>query len=1001
MTKFLLHRPIAVFMVTTALLVFSLLALVQLPVGLLPAISVPSIVIQVEYPNSSPNTIEENILKPIRDHLLTLPQLQDIESVAAAENGQIHLSFSYKASMDLMYIEVNERIDRLQGLLPEDLLRPKVIRLSTGDIPVIRLQVIPQQREDYTEVSKLTTKVLRRRIEQISGVSMVDVIGSRKTEIAVIPKMEKLYSYKITLSKLINTINNSNLNWGAISVKDGQYRYYVKIAANISSSEEILNLPIQTTDGQTLTVRDVAVVEEKVQPALGYHLYNQDRGLAVVIHKQENARMMDVITKIEESVKVFREEYPGIDFQLTQDQSVLLNAGINNLKTALLWGGVFAFAILFIFMSNVRLALIMGLSLPLSLLLSFLVFYLFNISINIISLSGLALGLGMLIDNAIIVLDNISAKRNEGYNIIDSCVLGVKEVQAPLISSVLTTLAVFVPLVFLNGMAGALFYDQAIAVAAILGVSLLVSFSILPLLYKLLFNKTRQIDSGSRLFNFILNGYDRFFVVAWKFKATTMLLIALICVIGIWLGVKLPRSPLPEITRHEFLVKIDWNEPIVLAENEQRALSMLNKFSSQIIVSEAEIGAILNLTSNGRDNSKIYISLPDSVSESEFATVVTKWLKMNYPKAITTIVPAPNAFDQLFSNTQPLLKVKLRSKDSLLSPQKASQIMGSVFANASIDIGFTRETSIKLILDNPKLALYKVDKGLLQKQLTHIFGRSKITTLKHYGENTMVYLMPNNNAQYDLDKLYISSENGDKYPISSFITTQYDQDNKFLTADARGVYQSVSFGSMSNIEQLMADLQSNFVSNGILVDFSGSYFTTRKNLKQLSLVLLISFALLYFILAAQFESFLQPLIIILTLPLGVGGSLLLLYLTGSSLNLMSAIGIIVMLGIMINDAILKLDTINRNVRNMSGIVDVRTLYNAIHQAGMLRLRPILMTSFTTILALLPVLFATGLGSDLQRGLVIAVIGGLTIGTVTSLFFVPLAYYYLAKFRHTL
>ncbi len=999
MTKFLLHRPIAVFMVTLGLLVFSLLALVQLPVSLLPAIDVPSIVIRVEAPNSSPAVIEENILQPIRENLLTLAGLTGIESTASAGAGRLQLTFSYKAPMDLMYIEVNERIDRLQGQLPPDLVRPQVFRLSTADIPVVRLQVIPREQKDYLAVSELATKVIRRRIEQLPGVSLVEVVGQRETEIAVTPNLARLNALNIPLADLIGAINNSNINWGAISVKDGQYRYYVKVAGKVSSVAGILQLPVAKTGHKIIRVSEVAQVSERLRPAPGYHLLNGHHGLAVIIHKQSNARMLALMAEIQAGVEIFRQEYPQVGFKLTRDQSALLNAGINNLKTALLFGGVFAFSVLFLFMGNVRLALIMGVSLPLSLLLSFLVFYAAGLSINIISLSGLALGLGMLIDNAIIVLDNISAKRLAGHDIITACVLGVKEVRAPLISSVLTTLAVFVPLVYLHGMSGALFYDQAVAVAAILGVSLLVSFSVLPLLYRLLFAHRNTPVRDNKLFARVLALYDRLFSLAWRHKPATLGFITLLCLGGIWLGLKSPRQVLPAIERHDFLLQISWHEPLGLEQNEQRVQEIIANFSAGVEFTESEIGETgygAGTGAYGRDRAEIYFMLAAEIKLPEFTAALRQWLAAKYPQAGVTISPAPNAFDQLFTSNAPRLKVKLRARDSLLTAAEVTAMLAGTQGEARPGKGFAMETDILLSVDNSKLALYDIDKEALQRQLARIFGPTGITTLKSFGHNTLVSLLAYPGAQENLDKLYITSAKGVTYPLKDFVTVSYGQGYKYLTADAKGIYQAVLYDKVPSAGGFFAGLRDRLVSKGILVDFDGTYFTARKNLRQLGLVLMIAFTLLYFILAAQFESFWQPLIIILTLPLGVGGSLLLIYLSGSSVNIMSAIGVIVMLGIMINDAILKLDTINRLVKAQASGRAGKDLFQPIHEAGKLRLRPILMTSLTTILALLPVMFASGLGADLQRGLVVAVIGGLTVGTFTSMFFVPLAYYYLTR-----
>src|SRR5690606_34500582 len=286
---------------------------------------------------------------------------------------------------------------------------------------------------------------------------------------------------------VIQAIRAGNSELPGISVADGQYRYYLRMATRVDNPEDILRLPVTSSQGNTVSLSRVAQVKNEPGETLGHHLYNGSEGLVLTVHKQGSAKMNELLPRIYDAVEQFRIDYPQVDFDLSQDQATLLNAGISNLQTSLLFGGLFAVAVLFAFLGNDRIPLIMGISLPVSLLASFLLFYLFNISINVISLSGLALGLGMLIDNAIIVMENITRKRREGLPLFEACVQGVNEVMSALISSVLPTLAVFVPLVFLSGTAGALFYDQAVSVAAILGVSLMVAFILLPLLYMLFY----------------------------------------------------------------------------------------------------------------------------------------------------------------------------------------------------------------------------------------------------------------------------------------------------------------------------------------------------------------------------------------------------------------------------------------------------------------------------------------------------------------------------------
>ena len=1003
MTRYLLQRPIAVFMVTLALAVFSVLALLQLPVSLLPALDVPALHISVRAPDYDAPAVDKNLLQPIRQRLLTLRGLEHLESTATSGSGSLSLRFAHGTRMDLVYVEVNERIDRLAGQWPAHLERPRVVRLSTADIPVARLQISSRPGSDPLALSELTEKVLRRRIEQLPGIATVQVTGTRHSEIAIVPDLDKMAAYRVSLTNLVNTVSQSNIEWGAVSVKDGQYRYHVKLATHYDTPARLLQLPLRTADGRALRLADIVQIEESLQQPAGLHLFNRQPGPAIIVRKQSQARMLAVMQQLRSTVAVLQQEFPQVDITLMRDQSQLLMAGIDNLRTALLFGGLFAIAVLFLFMSNVRLALIMAVSLPLSLLLSFLVFYLSGISINIISLSGLALGLGMLIDNAIIVLDNISAKVQDGLPLTEACVQGVAEVTAPLISSVLTTLAVFVPLVYLHGMAGALFYDQAVAVAAILGVSLLVSFALLPLLYYLLFRRHNPGEKPNRLFALVLTAYDRLFALAWRHKAATLLLIVGSSALIFWFTRTLPRQLLPPVEHREMVVQITWNEPLSLEENRQRITSLLQRCQAAVVHTESEIGQADNpeeARQSGRDHGAIYLKLQSASAYDSLRTALQRYLAATYPLATVVIEPAPNAFDQLFAVNEPPFKLKIRTSDSLLAASRIRQLTAASHLPLRSGIGFATEPSISLHINYDRLSYYGIDSRQLHETLARLFGPSIITRIERFGSSQPVVLQPQPDVLQKLAALYVHTTDGATYPLSYFVTPVYNEQFKFVTADDKGPYQALLLDSLPNQDvSLLYKLRQHLAAKGLLTDLTGAWFTTRQNLQQLAFVLAVAFLLLYFILAAQFESFVQPLIIVFTMPLGISGSLLLLYIGGYSLNIMSAIGIIIMLGIMINDAILKLDTLNRYVRQAGRSYTQSELYKVIHQAGVIRLRPILMTTLTTVLALLPVLLAGGLGAQLQHGLVLAVSGGLLVGTFTALFFIPLAYYLLLPGRY--
>lgn len=1000
MLSFLFRRPIAVLMSFLALLIFSLIAAFQLPVSLLPDIDVPQILIKVNYPNASPVEIEQNILRPLRENLLTLSGLKNIESKAGSEAGLVELFFEYGTSMNLAYIETNEKIDRLSSLLPKDLERPQVIRINTSDIPVIRLQIVPRDGQNMVEVSELTEKVLKKRLEAIEGVSLVDMNGLVKRIISISPDYTQMQSLQILEKDLLQTIEANNQDLGALSVKDGQYRYYIKLASKMKGSEDLKKLYINTAEGKSIPLFQIASIQDSIERPQGFHLLNQKQALVITIHKQAQAKMTVLMLLIYSSVNDFKKEYTDIDFLLTQDQSELLEASISNLQIDLFWGGLFAFLILFVFFGNIYIPLLIGLILPASLVLGFLVLYVFQVSINIISLSGLALGLGMTIDNAIIIFDHISRQRIAGLPVFESCVKGTSEMIAPLFSSALTTQAVFIPLVFLNGLSGALSYDQAVAVAAILTASLLVSFILLPLLYFLVFGRSNVIPrEDNRLYLAMLKLYKKVYFFIFKYKKWSFSIALFLSFSTLIFYFLLPVEALPYIEKKESLYLIDWNESIDATENKRRIEHLLQIFKKTYQLSESDIGLrqfLLQQKANTIQKTELYILFSSAKQKDKISAEIKSFLKTHYPLATINLRDAPNTFEILFISNNPHFEIRFKNyaANQPLQVKELEQMLANIqgsYKNISLERGegSMLETQVQLMVDKRNLNTYQVSyEGLLSK-LKSVLGHYKLTELKNFGESIPIQI---SGVKSDFQNLLyqntIANEQGQHYPLNSFIRYHFVNDYKNLTADKSGIYHSLETNKInSNIPKFSEEIKQIALKNKLNVSFEGQYFENRENLIQMLGILAISVLLLYFILAAEFESVIQPLIVLLTLPLGFAGSFIFLLLGGASVNMMSLIGMVVMLGIIDNEAILKIDTINRLKKEMD-------LETAVAKAGEICFKPVLMTSLTNILALLPILFTSGIGADLQKPFVLAIIGGLSIGTFTAMYFVPLAYRFL-------
>ncbi len=1039
---FLFSRPVGVLMAMLGILVLSLIAFFQLPVSLLPSLDVPELVIQLDYRGHSPEEIEQTILRPVRENMLTLNGLKRTESEARSQLGQVRLYFEFGTDMTLAYIDANEKLDRLLGSLPKELPRPRIIKINTADIPILHLQIVPKDQNNLLATSELVEKVIKKQLEAVEGISIVDANGIKEKQISISPNLRKLQSLNLSETDLIATIKSANQTLSSISVKEGQYRYFVKVATVLEDKTDIENLPIRlkTNTNQTnfttqiqqkgtiILLKDVAKIELEEPTPQGFHLFNQKEAFVLTLHKQSQAQIQELTPKIDKTLADLKQNFPKLEFTTTQNQTTLLNLAIDNLKSSLFIGGICVFLVLFIFMGNWRIPLIIGISLPVSLIYGFGLFYVFDVSINVISLSGMALGLGMLIDNSIIVLENIQQFRNRGFSQKEAAVLGVQEVIAPLVSSVLTTLSVFVPLIFLNGLSGALFYDQAVSAGAVLFTSLVVAFLMLPHLYLILNRKTEPSKNTpttalasltvnkkeeTKIYKILLLLYQKIFLVLENYKKLFLSFSVFLILLPIFLFYQLKIEGAPKINKTDCSLLIDWNEPIDASQNKTRCKKLLETFSNQITFAESDIGQTSYFLQN--DNStqvqaNLYLFFDNQNQKETTQNQIKKWILKTYPATNFEFLPAPDAFSQLFISEEPNVEIRIRTtiKNQVLQ----YSIFDSIYNQINFETnntaqkgkGTNRETLVLLKINTEKAALYGFSQQDILQKLTYKLGEVTITDLISFGQIVPIRFKKGNKTVEEIInqsslKINNAGENSTQIPLRLFIDFKKSNSYNTLTADELGIYQSIFWEDIKNIQlnnnqNIQQEIKSKIskFSPTLQTNWRGTYFTNQENLTQFIFILSISIGLLYFILVAQFESFWQPLLVLFTLPLGISGSLLLLIFSQTSLNTMAVIGIIVMLGIMVNDAILKIDTINRLKNEMS-------LYDAVHQAGKLRLKPILMTSITTILAVTPILFSEGLGADLQKPLVWAVLGGLSVGTITALFFIPMAYFEIAKYKN--
>ncbi len=1007
MLRTLLHRPIAVTMSLIAIVTLGVLAFQRIPVSLMPDIDVPRIVVQMSAQGSSAREIEQEIVSPMRQQLSQVSGLKSIESTSRTDAGIVTLTFDPGSDMSLLFIEVNEKIDRAMSNMPKEMERPKAMKIGAMDIPAFYVDVTGGKPE---QTSRLVRNVISKRIEQLPEVAMVDYSGMVGTQITIMPDELKMQALGISNSDIEKAISDNNIVLAALSVRDGIYRYSIHFDSQIISVHDIENIYLQI-EGRLLQLKDICKVEESAAERKGIVTSDGNNAITMAVIKQSDAQMSSLQDRVDTLMSDLGKDYPELKFNITRDQTQLLSYSMDNLEWNLVLGIIMASMVLFLFIGGWRLPLLVVISIPLSLILTLLCFYLMGISLNIISLSGLILGVGMIVDNAIIVIDNI---RQKGKATDDNIINAVKEVFMPMLSSVLTTCSVFIPLIFLSGTAGALFYDQAMGISIALFCSLAVAALVVPVYYFLLCKKHKAVSENGNTKTDRLNAQlTRYYEYGMRFTlrhGKQMLVGFSICVVAIIILFPfLRKERMPEIAHDDALITIDWNAGITPEENNHRMSELLKEVKSLTETSTTMVGGqdfILSHTKNITSSEAVCYLKCKSAEELDDATEkMRNYIGKHYPNAKIETGLAANIFDMIFSTEEPDLQVRLHKRDGGRPDVELTRMVTDSLRARFPQLGIqpvSTEVYMKYTSDAEQMAYYKVSYQQLYSRLKELLGTNSIYDINSGGESVPVVIGSNSKDAKVLLSNTIRNADGIEIPISYLVREQRADDYKHLYASDEGEFSVVNIdkaedSEVKNVMAYVTSLVDNDRKGKLQASFVGSYFSSRTMIGELVMVLVVALLLLYFILAAQFESLIQPMIILVEVVVDVALVLFAVWLAGESLNIMSMIGMVVMCGIIINDSILKVDTINRLYRSVEN-PQKYTLLKAIIVAGHRRLKPIVMTSLTTVLAIVPFLHRGDMGSALQFPLSFAIIVGMIVGTMVSLFFVPLVYYLLYRKR---
>ncbi len=871
----LIKRPVAVTMSIIAILILGAVALGMLPVSLMPNVAIPQVTVQVSLPGANAREVDLQVIKPLRSQLIQISSISELKCEAENGGGTLFMQFEHNSDIDLNFIEVNEKIDRALQNLPSEMERPKVIKASATDIPVFFIDITNNNSsvESFIELSRFAKEVLAKRIEQIEQVALVDISGVQGAQILIEPYNEKIRSLGISATELEGAINSNNVQLGNLTIQDGYYEWSVRFSSEINNLEDIANIPLNINN-RIYLFKDLAKLSLVPISSTGLVRSNDSRAVTFAVIKQSDARMSQLKESLDKVIIDFNKEYPNLTFSVSRNQTELLDYSISNLRSNIIIGAMLAMLVIFFFLKDFRSPLLVMITIPLSLIVTLLLLYLLGITINIISLSGLILGVGMMVDNSIIVIDNIAQHWERGEELDVAIVKGTNEVVGPMLSSVLTTCSVFIPLIFLSGMAGALFYDQAMAVTVALLSSLVVAVLVIPVYFRLFYKKEREMGENKYLakvqFNYV-GIYEKALKKIFRHQKLAWVVFLSFIPLSVLLYNVIDKSKLPPLTHDDTVFLIDWNTPISIIESDKRTQELLKEVDEFILSSNSLVGKQDFILSHTEDIDKagvmVYIKAKGADKVAELESRLSAKLTDKYPEASYEFKQATNIFNLIFSENEPPLIAMVKGKDgSVPNPDELNNILQQIkteLPEVYIE-PIQWQEQILLVADQQMMALYGVDFNSLYALLSRATKESQVFSINSGSFSIPIIIGDNDAEQNNLLSLNITNKEGVDVPLTLLLKERKIRDLKSVISGKDGDYYPLEITAndrdIPKIEKTISHLAQE--SDSFNVTFAGAYYSGRAMIKELMLVLLISILLLFFILAAQFESLLQPLIIL-------------------------------------------------------------------------------------------------------------------------------------------
>ncbi|MCD6583998.1 MAG: efflux RND transporter permease subunit [Candidatus Omnitrophica bacterium] len=1034
LTAFCLHRPVTTLMFFVGIIILGGISWYFLPQELFPPLIYPQITILTKYQQASPQEIESLITRPIEEAVGTVNRVKRVSSISREGTSIVIVELAWGTNMDFAALEVREKVDLIKEKLPREAEEPIVMKYNPFEMPTMRIVLTGE--ENPLKLRKIAKKDIKEELEKLEGVGAIEVVGGLEREITVNIDEAKLRSANLSILDISLALKRANINYPAGRIKEPFFEYLIRTVGEFKKINEVRELPVKAEfplserkshylrkfyeekekeegiyfpeSERLIFIKDIAEVVDGEKERDSISRFQGKECVMLLIRKQSLANVVKLSKRIREELKKIKRKLPSnLQLKIIYDEADFIKKSLKDVRNAALQGAGLAFLVVLFFLRNVFLSLSIIISIPLCILLVLLFLYLSRISLNLISLGGLALGVGMLVDNAIVVLESIFVHPSPDIN--EKTIRGTKEVGGAILGSTLTTVCVFLPMIFVVGIAGQLFKQLSFSIVFSLIASLFSALTLLPLLvYFILKRKTRFSSE------FKIKGWDKIFTFLFRRRVIVLSIVGFLFLFSIYIFSHLERELFPHVDQHEFIIKVDAKPGTPLEETDKIVRKIEKVLSSfpQIKEVTVNIGSPQEETkekviqSQGPHQAQIFVRLDKKTKTSFLIEKLEKKLEPIKKEASLILLAQESFLKEAFVQQAPLiLEIKgenlSRLKEIGLILEKELKRLPFLY-NVKLDYPAPRpEVKVKVTKD--KAFLYNISTDIVAATVNTSLKGNVPTKFKEKGEEYDIKVILRKKDRRNIRKLKRLLIHGlfqDKkitVPLMEVakiekgfgpIEIRRIEGEKTLLLTA-SIYLMPLSKVVKKVNRIVKKVH---IPQGYKVEITGEAQNMKESFNSLRFALILAIVFVFMIMASEFESLWQPFLILFTLPLSIIGIVLLLLATHSTLNVISLLGLIMLGGIIVNNGIVLIDYINFLRREKK-----LPLEEAINVASSRRIRPILMTSLTTILGLLPL--SIGKGTTIMQPLGIITMGGLLSATFLTPVVLPILYYYFDKIFH--